>query len=144
MRAEDLDARGFEARFRELVDGMGRGESTGSIHCVGCRACLDCTFCHDSDRLCRCHYCVDCTACTDCSHCRGCRGLVACTHCIDTESSVRGSYLIRCVALSDCTYAFGCAGISGKDFHILNEPFERTAYFDTTRRLMEALGIVRV
>ena len=54
---------------------------------------------------------------------------------------MRSSYLVRCVALSDCNYAFGCVGISRKDFHILNEPFERTLYFETTRRLMRELGL---
>ena len=54
---------------------------------------------------------------------------------------MRSSYLVRSVALSDCTYAFGCAGLSGKDFHILNEPYERAAYFETTRRLMRELGL---
>jgi hypothetical protein len=66
---------------------------------------------------------------------------VLCTHCIDTQSSVRSSYLVRCTALSDCTYAFGCVGLARKDFHILNQPFDRTAYFETTRRLMRELGI---
>jgi hypothetical protein len=137
-----LDARFFEERHRELLSRLGApGESSGSIECVGCRGCHDCTFCRDSDRLVRCHYCVRSAQCTDCSHCRGCRALVACTHCIDTESSVRSSYLVRCYAMSDCTYAFGCVGLSHKDFHILNEPYDRTAYFEITQRLMRELGL---
>jgi hypothetical protein len=137
-----IDARGFEARHRELVATLGAAESgSGSVECVGCRACQDCTFCRDSERLCRCHYCVRSALCTDCSHCRGCRALVACTHCIDTETSVRSSYLVRCAAMADCTYSFGCVGLARKDFHILNEPFDRSTYFETTRRLMRELGL---
>jgi hypothetical protein len=54
---------------------------------------------------------------------------------------VRSSYLVRSVALSDCTYCFGCVGLSHKDFHVLNEPYGRTEYFDVTRRLAEELGL---
>lgn len=137
-----LDGREFEARYRKLVTTLGAlGESQGLVECVGCRACRDCTFCRDSERLCRCHYCVRCALCTDCSHCRASRALVACNHCTDTESSVRSSYLVRCVSLSDCTYCFGCVGLAHKDFHILNEPYDRATYFDVVARLSRALGL---
>jgi hypothetical protein len=138
----DLDGRSFEARYRELVTTLGgSGKNDGSVECVGCRACVACTFCRDSERLCRCHYCVESALCTDCSHCRGCRTLVACHHCVDSESSVRSSYLVRSVAMTDCTYCFGCVGLSGKDFHVLNEPYGRSEYFELTRRLARELGI---
>ena len=141
-RRDDLDAVDFERRYRELLGGLRTpAENTGSVECIGCRACQDSTFCRDSEHLCRCHYCVRCALCTDCSHCRGSRALVACSHAVDSESSVRSSYIVRCVSVSDSTYLFGCVGLSRKDFHILNEPFERAAYFATTRRLMRELGI---
>jgi hypothetical protein len=50
---------------------------------------------------------------------------------------------VRCVAVSRATYCFGCVGISNKDFHILNEPYPRAAYFEITRRLAAELGIER-
>lgn len=81
--------------------------------------------------------------CTDCSHCSGSRGLLACQHCIDCEGCSSSSYLVRCVAVSRATYCFGCVGISNKDFHILNEPYPRAAYFEITRRLASELGITR-
>jgi hypothetical protein len=43
--------------------------------------------------------------------------------------------------MSDCTYCFGCVGLSHRDFFILNEPYERAAYFETTARLARELGI---
>jgi hypothetical protein len=142
VRNADLTVPAFESRFRELVAGLGANEpNEGCVECVGCRACRSSTFCTDSERLCRCHYCIRCRLCTDCSHCRDSKGLVACSHCIETESSVRCQYVVRSVALSDCAYCFGCAGLSGKDFHILNEPYDRATYFDVTKRLLTELGL---
>jgi len=141
-RSDELDAAFFERRYRELLGGLRTpSENTGSVECVDCSGCQDSTFCRGSQQLCRCHYCVRCSLCTDCSHCRGSRALVACTHAVDSESSVRSAYIVRCVSVSDCTYLFGCVGLSRKDFHILNEPYERAAYFETTRRLLQELGV---
>jgi hypothetical protein len=141
-RYDNLDRAAFERRYRELLGGLhGPAENTGCVECVGCRGCQDSTFCRDSENLSRCHYCVRCALCTDSSHCRGSRALVACTHAVDSESSVRSSYIVRSISVTDCTYLFGCVGISRKDFHILNEPYERAAYFDTSRRLMRELGL---
>ena len=67
--------------------------------------------------------------------------MVACHHCIECESCTRSSYLVRSVAVSDSTYCFGCVGLSGKDFHILNEPYDRTTYFEITRRLSRELSV---
>jgi hypothetical protein len=50
---------------------------------------------------------------------------------------------VRSTSLSDCTYCFGCVGLAGVDFHILNEPFERSVYFEATARLARQLGIAR-
>jgi hypothetical protein len=40
-----------------------------------------------------------------------------------------------------CNYCFGCVGLSNKDFHILNEPYDRSTYFETVARLSRALRI---
>jgi len=142
--ALDLSAAAFEKLHRELVSAAAkRRENDSCVECVGCVACQGSTFCRDSERLSRCHYCVRCELCTESSHCRGSRLLVACHHCIDCESCTRSSYLVRSIAVSDSTYCFGCVGISGKDFHILNEPYERTAYFEITRRLSRELGLAQ-
>ncbi len=139
--ASELSGREFEARFRELVSGLGREQNDGCVECVGCRACNGCTFCRESERLVRCHYCVRCNMCTDCSHCRGSRGLIGCMHCVSSENCASSSYLVQSVSLTHCTYCFGCVGLSGRDFHILNEPYSRQEYFALTQRLTRELRL---
>jgi hypothetical protein len=144
MAAAGPSKRDFETRLRELMSSLDRErDNDGCVQCVGCRACQSSTFCRDSERLVRCHYCVRSSMCTDCSHCSGSRGLLACQHCVDCEGCSSSSYLVRCVAVSRASYCFGCVGISNKDFHILNEPYPRAAYFEITRRLSAELGIGR-
>jgi len=41
--------------------------------------------------------------------------------------------------MSDCSYCFGCVGLSGKDFHILNERYDRAEYFRLTQALLREL-----
>jgi hypothetical protein len=54
---------------------------------------------------------------------------------------VASAYLVKCVGLSGCTYCFGCVGLSKKDFHILNEPYDRTAWFAKVAELRRAMRI---
>jgi len=49
---------------------------------------------------------------------------------------------VRSVGCSGCTYCFGCVGLSRRDFYILNEPYDRAAYFETTARLVRDLRLV--
>jgi hypothetical protein len=135
-----LSAREFEARYREL---LGAFESSSvndqCVQCEACRGCTQCTFCRHSAHLIRCHYCVECEGCTDSSHCQASRGLLSCQHCIDTRNSNRCSYLVRCANMTQCTYCFGCVGLSHKDFHILNQPYDRSTYFQISRELAKQL-----
>jgi hypothetical protein len=138
----ELDAREFDARYRELLGRLhGLEENEACIECIACRGCSQSTFCRDSERLVRCHYCVGCSLCSDCGHCRESTGLLDCNHCIDCESCVSSAYLVRCVGLSECNYCFGCVGISRRDFHILNVRYERAEYFGLTKRLLVELGL---
>ena len=137
-----LDARRFEARYRELVAELGRQrENLGCVECEGCHGCSESTFCKESERLVRCHFCVRCQGCTDSAHCRASRSLIGCQHCVECENCSLSSYLVRGVGLSGCTYCFGCVGLSNKDFHILNEPYSRRDYFAITAQLAKALRI---
>jgi hypothetical protein len=132
----------FEARLRELIASRaGTVANPSCIECEACQSCLTCTFCRSSVGLVRCHYCVDCGDCTDSSHCRKCTGCLGCKHCIACERCTGSAYLMRCVGLSGCSYCFGCVGLSNKDFHVLNEPYERSAYFALTNALARKLGI---
>ncbi len=51
------------------------------------------------------------------------------------------SYLVRSVGCSECTYGFGCVGLTGRDFCILNEPYDRATYFAVVARLAGELRI---
>jgi hypothetical protein len=68
-------------------------------------------------------------------------GCLACSHCERCERCISSAYLVRCIGCSGCTYCFGCVGLSKKDFHILNEPYERQEYFEKVAELRRALRI---
>lgn len=132
----------FEAELRKLIQNFETG--TGNercVACVSCERCVDCTFCRNSKALQRCHYCVDTQRSSDSTHCRGCRDLIACSHCVASERCTQSSYLVRSVDCTGCTYCFGCVGLVRKDFHILNQPYDRSTYFKLTAKLMRELGL---
>jgi hypothetical protein len=140
--AQELSPREFETRFRDLVRQLSQGGlNANSVVCTGCRGCNYCTFCQDSERLVRCHYFVRCITCTDCSHCRDGKALIGSQHCIECEGCTSSAYLVRSVGCSGCTYCFGCVNLSGKDFHLLNEPYSRSDYFAITRKLAREFGL---
>ena len=132
----------FEAELRRLLSAHESGaENERSIECVGCQRCVDCTFCRASVALVRCHYCIDSQRCYDSIHCRASRELMSCNHCAFCERCVQSSYLYRSFDCAACNYCFGCVGLSGKDFHVLNQPYERSEYFALTSRLTRELGL---
>jgi hypothetical protein len=140
--AHQLSAREFETRYRVLVGRLARErDNDGCVECERCAACSYCTFCRDSERLVRCHFCVRCSMSSDSSHCRGSRGLIGCQHCVDCETCSQSCYLVRCLSLTSCQYCFGCVGLSSRDFHILNEPYDRKTYFEVTARLSRELKL---
>jgi hypothetical protein len=49
--------------------------------------------------------------------------------------------LVRSIALSNCSYCFGCVGLTGRDFYILNERYERRDYFALTEHLTRELKL---
>jgi hypothetical protein len=132
----------FEDAFRKLVSS--HASMTTNIGCVGCEKCERCTestFCSGSKGLVRSHYCKDSEDCTDCSHLVRCKGCLSSQHCTECEKCVGSAYLVKCVGLSGCTYCFGCVGLSKKDFHILNEPYDRQTYFELTARLSKEMRL---
>lgn len=132
----ELDWQEFEARYRELVRAHEAAtENHGCVRCEDCRGCTACTFCRQSSHLIRCHYCVECSDCTDCSHCEASRGLLSCHHCLDSHDCMGSTYLTHCSTLVQCNYCFGCVGLGNKDFHVLNQPCDRSLYFEITRKL---------
>ena len=137
-----MNADDFERELRKLVAAHGRGtENTGCLACERCERCTDSTFLADCKNVARSNYCTACVDCTECSHSTDCTGCLACSHCEKCERCTSSAYLVRCVACSGCTYCFGCVGLSKKDFHILNEPYERKEWFAKVAELRRALGL---
>lgn len=132
----------FEAAFRKLLAGHGKDAAmTGCIACDRCEGATDSTFCVDCKQIARCHYCRSCSGCTECSHCTGSKDCLACQHCTDCERCAQSAYLVKSIGCNGCNYCFGCVGLSRRDFHVLNEPYERDEYFALTARLQRELGI---
>jgi hypothetical protein len=132
----------FEQRFRALHAAHQKG--TGNVGCLAserCERCSDSTFLADCKNVARSNYCSGCEDCTECSHCARCTACLACSHCEGCDRCISSAYLVKCVGLSGCTYCFGCVGLSKKDFHILNEPYDRQAYFDAVAELRRAMRI---
>jgi hypothetical protein len=132
----------FEARLAELVE-QSRAEllNQGSHGSEGCRYCTSCMFCRSCEYCYRCNYCERCQGCSQCTRCQSCSDCHSCAYCVDCERCTGSSFLIRSVDCTDCTYCFGCVGLSKRDFHILNEPYDRTTYFRITEKLKRALRI---
>lgn len=137
------DASEFERRYTELLKSAQAPGNELCVECTACTACSRSTFCRESTRLVGCHYCVRSEHCTDCSHCRDSVRLVSCHHCIASEDCTSSRYVVRSRGLSNCTYCFGCVGLSGKDFHILNEPYSRKQYFELVDHLSKTLRFAR-
>jgi hypothetical protein len=134
------------AEFEEQLAKLKRAHErlTANVQCVACERCercVDSTFLKGCSNVARSHYCADCTDCTECSHTTDSTGCLSCSHCERCERCVGSAYLVRCVACSGCTYCFGCVGLSKKDFHILNEPYERQAWFAKVAELRRTLRI---
>jgi len=139
-----MDRLEFETKYRKLVSSLDKSADKSALNfgchaCERCTRCTDSTFCTDSRSLVRSHYCASCTDCTECSHSRGCSGCIACSQCVDCSRCISSAYLEQCVACTKCNYCFGCVGLTRRDFHILNEPYDRATYFEIVRKLKASL-----
>lgn len=132
----------FESKLRALLDAhAGRKDNRDCFECTSCEGCIRSTFCRGSKALVGCHYCVDSERCHESTHCRASRELTSCTHCNSCERCIGCSYLVRSIDCTNCNYCFGCVGLSNKDFHILNEPYDRSTYFALTSQLTRELRL---
>jgi hypothetical protein len=142
--APTLSAAEFRRAFEELRRAhSSRTANQDCVQCQQCRRCTSCTFCHGSSDLVRCHYCVDSDHSVDCTHCRGCRDLIACSHCLSCQGCLRSAYLSHCLECTGCHYCFGCVGLTEREFHILNQAYDRSTYFKITAELSRLLGAGR-
>ncbi|MBU0619439.1 MAG: caib/baif family protein [Pseudomonadota bacterium] len=137
-----MNAREFESAYKDLLrDYEHAGENPMSYGVTDCKHCASCHFCRDCEACYRCTHCVSLLGCSHCTRCQGCQNCHGSAYCIDSTNCSGSKYLIRCEACSDCTYCFGSVGLTKKDFHILNQPYARSAYFELTGALQKALGI---
>ena len=129
----------FEAGLRSLTSAHARATTNvGCLACERCERCTESTFCTDSKWLTRCAYCANCSDCSDSTHCRRSLSCFSCNHCDDCERCTGCAYVGRSIACSGCTYCFGCVALVKKDFHILNEPYDRQTYFAIVKQLTSA------
>jgi hypothetical protein len=141
-RPKDWTRSEFEAALKKLVAEAGsRTDNQGCLSCERCERSSDSTFCTDCKGVKRCHYCARCEDCIDSSHLTGCTGCLSCSHCTASQRCTGSAYLVRSIGCVGCTYCFGCVGLHKKDFHILNQPYDRSAYFAVVKKLTRELGL---
>ena len=137
-----MDARAFERRLAELVKRQATdAANTASYKLDHCERCSNCVFCTRCDRCYKCSYCTECSSSSHLTHCTR---VISCHHVsnsFDCTACTGSAYLTMCRDMSECNYCFGCVGLGRKDFHILNEPFERTEYFKIVGELKKQLRI---
>ncbi|MCA9538411.1 MAG: caib/baif family protein [Myxococcales bacterium] len=137
---ETLDARSFTAALKQLERTAQNRGNPGSFESTDCRnstQCMFCTACAD------CHACNYATQSEGCSHCTHVARCVQChqsSHLTDCKRCIGSHYLEHCTDCAECTYCFGCIGLLRKEFHILNQPYDRKTYFKTVKALRAELG----
>ncbi len=135
-----LDAREFERALAELKGAYTRGaDNPLGFQLKDCRSCSACMFCSSCIDCYRCTHCERSTQCSNCTHCKDCESCHQSAYCSSSQRCVGSKYLEKCEACADCTYCFGCVGLSKKDFHILNEPYDKKTYFELVAKLRRVL-----
>jgi len=138
--APPLDAREFERSLADLKANYTRGaENPQGFQLKDCRSCSACMFCSHCEDCYHCTHCERSTQCSNCTHCKDCEGCHMSAYCTGSSRCVSSKYLEKCEACADCTYCFGCVGLSKKDFHILNEPYDKKTYFELVAKLRKVL-----
>ena len=116
-------------------------KSLSNLRCQEVEACRSCTFCTRCTTCYRCTHCVDCSDATRCVHCRGCHQIHDVSYAVSSHRCVASSYLTLCEDCAECTFCWGCVGLRGKEFHILNEPYDRKTWFAMVAALAEETGV---
>lgn len=123
-----IDARTFERELQRLQAGPARGNPAG-FEVADSHNCSRCTFTTRSRDCHGCTYVEGCEGCTFLTQSRACRQCHKGTHLVDCLRCVDSRYLEQCTDCADCTYCYGCVGLLGKEFHILNVPYDRKTWF---------------
>lgn len=139
-----MELRIFEKRLAELENIFNNeAGNTAGHNLVNCERCTNCVFCTGCERCYRSAYCTDCVSSSHLTHCVRCTSCHHTANSVDCTSCTGSAFLILCRDMSECNYCFGCVGLTRKDFHILNEPYDRSTYFKTVETLKKQLGLPR-
>jgi hypothetical protein len=87
------------------------------------------------------HYCEDVMDSRELRHSKRVSESTRGSHLLECSRCRDSAYLVHCRDCADCTYCFGCVGLRGKDFHILNERYDRDTYFQTIVQLAAELRL---
>ena len=137
-----ISKRDFLKRLGELERQLASGsDNPGSWRCTDCERCSGGMFCESCADCHKCTYCADCTRCSNCTHCADSADLHHCAYCVHSSRCTGSQYLVYCRDCAECTFCFGCVGLQGREFHILNEPYDRKTYFEQIARLKKELGL---
>ena len=135
-----------KAELLRILEGLSQGHrakksNPGSYQCEACEGCTDCQFCRDSYHCQSSSYLTGCTRCLASTHCSHCEDLVKCSQSVESKRCTNSAYLIYSEDCHNCTYCFGCVGLHQKDFHIFNQAYGRTEYFNKVATLKKTLGL---
>ena len=137
----EMDKREFESVFSVLRSELSDRGNPDSFNLSGCNNCSQCMFCIDSDNCHGCQYTNRSQGCTHCSHINDSVNCHQSSHLDACERCVASHYLTLCEDCAECAYCFGCVGLVRKEFHILNEPYDRKTYFQMVKALRQTLGL---
>ena len=132
----------FMSHLRNLEGQLG-GEvpNTACLNSKNLQACSRCMFSSDLESCYHLTHCHGCRNCSHLSHSTGCGSCHDSAYLTDCRSCTGSAYLIHCFACVGCNYCVGCVGLQKKDFHILNEPYSRSEYFEILKKLKRELGL---
>jgi len=137
-----MDPREFKKALTALEKAFDTDPINVNSHNVDdCTRCTNSVFCKSCDRCYKCSYCTECESSTNLTHCVGCSSCHHVANSVQCVSCTSSAFLVMCRDMSECNYCFGCVGLSRKDFHILNEPYDRSTYFKIIKELALALRI---
>jgi hypothetical protein len=130
-----VDDRTFRAELQKL---QRAAADRGNPGCFEVHESANSTQCQFSTGLKDCHRCSYTTASTACTHSTH---LTRCTQChqssnlVDCLRCVESHYLTQCTDCVECTYCYGCVGLVRKEFHFLNQPYDKKTWFQLVKQL---------
>ena len=130
-----MDERTLKVEFERLKRLMADRGNPGSFEVHASTNSTQCQFSSGLKDCHRCSYTTDSVGCTHathltrCTQCHQSSRLVDCTRCVESH------YLTLCQDCVECTYCYACVGLVRKEFHILNQPYDKNTWFALVKAL---------